>query len=214
VTSAFGTTRNCPGTHGISGTEGRPAHPQPGDDSFLLAALGICHSRWLPTQRRRRSDPNGTSPTRSQQSEGASSSRSPRPCRDALAAIRRSGRRPEFLITDAVRLGLCGDRGGNDAVHCRNSVTACGYAAGSGAVTSRTSRKVGTTGCPARSTRRGIQRRLATRISPWPSRIAQSSMRSSSTVISARDPIAGSRSPGPDSKGPDLRLLAEHSGRI
>jgi SRSO17 transposase len=72
--------------------------------TFLLAALGICHSRRLPTQRRRRSDPNGTSPTRSQQSEGASSSRSPRPCRDALAAIRRSGRRREFLITDAVRL--------------------------------------------------------------------------------------------------------------
>src|SRR4029077_3970237 len=74
--------------------------------TFLLAALGICHSRRLPTQRRRRSDPNGTSPTRSQQSEGASSSRSPRPCRDALAAIRRSGRRRELLITDAVRLGL------------------------------------------------------------------------------------------------------------
>ena len=53
----------------------------------------VCNSRGLPTQRRRRSDPNGTSPTRSRQSEGASSSRSPRPCRDALAAIRRSGRR-------------------------------------------------------------------------------------------------------------------------
>ena len=72
--------------------------------TFLLAALGICHSRRLPTQRRRRSDPNGTSPTRSQQSEGASSSRSPRPFRDALAAIRRSGGRQEFPITDAVRL--------------------------------------------------------------------------------------------------------------
>ena len=72
--------------------------------TFLLAALGICHSRRLPTQRRRRSDPNDTSPTRSQQSEGASSSRSPRPCRDVLAAIGRSGRRREFLITDAVRL--------------------------------------------------------------------------------------------------------------
>src|ERR1700745_3209754 len=79
-------------------------HP-PLRTTFLLAALGICHSRRLPTQRRRRSDPNDTSPTRSQQSEGASSSRSPRPCRDVLAAIGRSGRRREFLITDAARLG-------------------------------------------------------------------------------------------------------------
>ena len=74
---------------------------------FLSAALAICHSRGLPTQRRRRSDPNGTSPTRSQQSEGASSSRSPRPFRDVLAAIRPSGRRQEFPITDAVRLSAC-----------------------------------------------------------------------------------------------------------
>src|ERR1700740_2263118 len=78
-------------------------HP-PLRTTFLLAALGICHSRGLPPQRRCRSDPNGTSPTRSQQSEGASSSRSPRPFRDALAAIRRSARRQEFPITDAVRL--------------------------------------------------------------------------------------------------------------
>src|ERR1700726_837264 len=80
-------------------------HP-PLRTTFLLAALGICHSRGLPTQRRCRSDPNGTSPTRSQQSEGASSSRSPGPSQDALAAIRRSARRQEFPITDAVRLGL------------------------------------------------------------------------------------------------------------
>src|ERR1700730_1986106 len=73
---------------------------------FLRAALGICHSRGLPTQGRRRSDPNGTSPTRSQQSEGASSSRSPGPFRDALAAIRPSVRRQEFPITDAVRLSV------------------------------------------------------------------------------------------------------------
>src|SRR5580700_10429757 len=78
-------------------------HP-PLRTTFLLAALGICHSRRLPTQRRCRSDPNGTSPTRSQQSEGASSSRSPGPSQDALAAIRRSARRQEFPITDAVRL--------------------------------------------------------------------------------------------------------------
>src|SRR4029077_7140 len=81
-------------------------HP-PLRTTFLLAALGICHSRGLPTQRRCRSDPNGTSPTRSQQSEGASSSRSPRPFRDALAAIRRSARRQELPITDAVRLISC-----------------------------------------------------------------------------------------------------------
>src|ERR1700747_949514 len=81
-------------------------HP-PLRTTFLLAALGICHSRGLPTQRRCRSDPNGTSPTRSQQSEGASWSRSPRPSRDALAAIRRSARRQEFPITDAVRLTAC-----------------------------------------------------------------------------------------------------------
>src|SRR3981189_2055285 len=82
-------------------------HP-PLRTTFLLAALGICHSRGLPTQRRCRSDPNGTSPTRSQQSEGASSSRSPRPFRDALAAIRRSERPQEFPITDAVRLARYG----------------------------------------------------------------------------------------------------------
>src|SRR6202045_5232739 len=81
-------------------------HP-PLRTTFLLAALGICHSRRLPTQRRCRSDPNGTSPTRSQQSEGASSSRSPGPSQDALAAIRRSARRQEFPITDAVRLTKC-----------------------------------------------------------------------------------------------------------
>src|ERR1700730_1776637 len=81
-------------------------HP-PLRTTFLLAALGICHSRRLPTQRRCRSDPNGTSPTRSQQSEGASSSRSPGPSQDALAAIRRSARRQEFPITDAVRLIRC-----------------------------------------------------------------------------------------------------------
>jgi len=71
---------------------------------FRLAALGICHSQRLPTQRRRRFDPNGTSPTRSPQCEDASSSLSPRPSRDDLAAIRRSAGQVEFPITDAVRL--------------------------------------------------------------------------------------------------------------
>jgi SRSO17 transposase len=44
-----------------------------GDDSPLGTSWHpevheTCHSRWLPTPRRRRSDPNGTSPTRSQRS--------------------------------------------------------------------------------------------------------------------------------------------------
>src|ERR1700722_5888864 len=81
-------------------------HP-PLRTTFLLAALGICHSRGLPTQRRCRSDPNRTSPTRSEHSEGASSSRSPTPVRDPLAAIPRSARRQEFPITDVVRLRAC-----------------------------------------------------------------------------------------------------------
>src|SRR5438093_12571568 len=78
--------------------------PPPLRTWFLLAPLGICHSRRLPTQGRRRSDPNGTSPTRSRRCDDASSSLSPGPFRDAPAAIRRSARRQEFPITDAVRL--------------------------------------------------------------------------------------------------------------
>jgi hypothetical protein len=72
---------------------------------FPHAALGICYFRGLPTQRRRQSDPSGTSPTQKPRCEDASSSRSPGPFRDALAAIRRSAGRQEFPITDAVRLG-------------------------------------------------------------------------------------------------------------
>ena len=53
-------------------------HP-PLRTTFLLVPPGICHSPRLPTQRRRRSDPSDISPTRSQQSEGASSSLSPGP---------------------------------------------------------------------------------------------------------------------------------------
>src|SRR6266404_7426256 len=72
--------------------------------TFLPAALAICHSPGLPTQRRRRSDPNATSRTRSPPCGDASSSLSPGPSRDALVATRRSAKRQEFPITDAVRL--------------------------------------------------------------------------------------------------------------
>src|SRR6266404_3927689 len=75
--------------------------------TFLPAALAICHSPGLPTQRRRRSDPNATSRTRSPPCGDASSSLSPGPSRDALVATRRSAKRQEFPITDAVRLRAC-----------------------------------------------------------------------------------------------------------
>ena len=73
--------------------------------SFRPAALAICHSPGLPTQRRRRFDPNATFRTRSPPCGDASSPHSPNPSRDALAAMRRSARRLGFPITDAVRLG-------------------------------------------------------------------------------------------------------------
>ena len=57
------------------------------------------------TQRRRRSDPNATSQTPSRRCGDASSSVLPGPSRDALVAMRPSAKRPEFQITDAVRLG-------------------------------------------------------------------------------------------------------------
>ena len=88
----------------------RTGRPSPLRTTFLRAARAICHSRRLPTQRRRRSDPNATSQTRSRQCDDASSSLSPGPSRDALAATRRSARRQEFPITDAVRLGRDGQR--------------------------------------------------------------------------------------------------------
>jgi hypothetical protein len=78
-------------------------HP-PLRTSFRPAALAICPSPGLPTQRRRRSDPNATFQIRSPPCRDASSPPSPDPSRDALAAMRRSARRPEFPITDAVRL--------------------------------------------------------------------------------------------------------------
>jgi len=54
---------------------------------FLRAALAICRSPELSTQRHRPSDPNDTFPTRSSRCEDASSSPSPGPCRDAPVAM-------------------------------------------------------------------------------------------------------------------------------
>src|SRR5437868_3572474 len=82
----------------------RTRRHSPLSSRFLSAALGICHSRRLPTQRRRRSDPNGTSQTRSRPYDGASSSLSPGSYPDALVVMRRSAKQHEFPITDAVRL--------------------------------------------------------------------------------------------------------------
>jgi len=62
----------------------------PSGPPFRRAARAICHSRRLPTQRRRRSDPSATSQTRSRQCDDASSSLSPGPSRDALVATPRS----------------------------------------------------------------------------------------------------------------------------
>jgi hypothetical protein len=82
----------------------RTRRPSPLRTRFLPAARAICHSRGLPTQRRRRSGPNGTFPTRSRRCADGLSSHSPEPSRDFLAAMHRSASRPEFLTTDAVRL--------------------------------------------------------------------------------------------------------------
>src|SRR5713226_8822342 len=82
-------------------------HP-PLRTTFLPAALATCHSRGLPTQRRHRSDPNATSRTRSPRCGGALSPPLPELSRDALVATRRSARRHEFPITDAVRLAVEG----------------------------------------------------------------------------------------------------------
>src|SRR5215469_2047357 len=82
----------------------RAGRPSPLRTTFCCTALAICHSRRLPTQRRRRSDPSATSQTRSRPCDDASSSLSPRPSRDALVATPRSARHYEFPITDAVRL--------------------------------------------------------------------------------------------------------------
>ena len=52
-----------------------------------------CRSRWLPTQRRRRSGPSAISRTRSPPCAGASPSRSPEPSIDVRAATHRAARR-------------------------------------------------------------------------------------------------------------------------
>jgi hypothetical protein len=102
----------------------RTSRPSPLRTPFLRAAHAIYPSQGLPTQRRRRSDPNGTSPTRSRRCADGSSSHSPEPFRDVLAAIHRSAGRPEFLTTDAVRIGGCGKNwgaGGGGARNCAPS---------------------------------------------------------------------------------------------
>ena len=68
----------------------RAGRPSPLRTTFRRAARAICHSRRLPTQRHRRSDPSATSQTRSRQCDDASSSLSPGPSRDALVATPRS----------------------------------------------------------------------------------------------------------------------------
>src|SRR6516164_204976 len=74
--------------------------------SFRRAAREICRSRGLSTQRHRPSGLNATFPTRSSQCEGASSSLSPGPYRDAPVAMPPSAKYQESPITDAVRLRL------------------------------------------------------------------------------------------------------------
>ncbi len=70
----------------------RAGRPSPLRTTFPCAAPAISHSRRLPTQRHRRSDPSATSQTRSRPCDDASSSLSPGPSRDALVATRRSAR--------------------------------------------------------------------------------------------------------------------------
>jgi virulence-associated protein VagC len=87
------------------------ATPSPLRTKFLLAALAICHSWRLPTQRRRQSDPNGISPTRSPQCDDVSSSLSPGLSRDAPVAMRRSAKQRKFggvenATVPAVRLAI------------------------------------------------------------------------------------------------------------
>src|SRR6516164_6807836 len=84
----------------------RTRRPPPLSTRSRRAAPGICHSRQLPTQRRRQSGPNGTSPTQSPQCGDASSLLSPGRFPDAPAAIRRSAPWQKSLITDAVRIGI------------------------------------------------------------------------------------------------------------
>jgi hypothetical protein len=65
---------------------------------------GTCHTRRLPTQRRRRSGPNATCRTRSRRCDAASPSPSPTYCRAVLAAPPRAQTSPPSETCDAVRL--------------------------------------------------------------------------------------------------------------
>ena len=105
-----GLPRRLQSGHRLAVLDRRTGRPSPLRTTFRCAAPAICHSRRLPTQRRRRSDPSATSQTRSRPCDDASSSLSPGPSRDALVATPRSARHSEFPITDAVRLG--GDKDG------------------------------------------------------------------------------------------------------
>ena len=81
-----------------------------GDDSplskpFRQDVPATCHSRRLPTPRRRRCGPNVMFRTRSPPCAAASSPPSSKRCRDAHAAQRRSSDDHDRKICDAVRLG-------------------------------------------------------------------------------------------------------------
>src|SRR5262245_65359979 len=101
----------------------RAVLPSPLRTTFCCTALAICHSRRLPTQRRRRSDPSATSQTRSRPCDDASSSLSPRPSRDALVATPRSARHYESLLEHTRHVGGGGDEGILDHHRQRRHVT-------------------------------------------------------------------------------------------
>src|ERR1700730_9065465 len=84
----------------------RTRRPSPLRTVWRPALVGIYPSLRLPTQRRRRSGPNGTCQTRLPPCAAVSSSPSPRRYRDALAATRRSAKSAKFPITDAVGLSV------------------------------------------------------------------------------------------------------------
>ena len=84
----------------------RTRRPSPLRTDLRRAVVGIWPSPGLPTQRRRRSDPNDTSQTRSPLSGDGSSSPSPGASRDAPAATRRSAKRQKFQIMYRFLAGL------------------------------------------------------------------------------------------------------------
>src|SRR6516162_806446 len=78
-------------TLAILGDANARSSPRAGDDSplrttFRRDVLETCHFQWLPTPRRRRFGPNGTSPTQSRPSIAQWWSQSPGCCRAAHAA--------------------------------------------------------------------------------------------------------------------------------